>query len=453
MAGTATTIPHVPRTRVASQDGREALLVAAVAAGALAVVGLWWTSTSGTSLHGLASQLTALGRLTGLVGTYLVLVQVLLMARIPWLDGWVGPDRLSVWHRWNGAYSVTLLVAHALLIVWGYALTDRVSPTGETVTMIRSYPDVLAATVGLVLLVAVGVLSMRAARRKLRYETWYFLHLYTYIAIALSFSHQLATGGDFTTHPLNRVLWIAMYLAVAWLLLRHRIYEPLRGAYRHRLRVARVDTEPGGAVSVYVTGRDLDQLDARAGQFFRWRFLTKRDWWHAHPFSLSSAPNERYLRLTAKARGDHTSDLRHLQPGTAVMAEGPYGSFTADRRTRAKVLLVAGGAGITPLRSMIEEMSGDLVLLYRESTEDDMILRDEIEAIARMKQMRVYYVLGPRSVSPGALGPEDIRRLVPDVTERDVYLCGPRGLMDSVSRSLRALGVRRPRIHREHFEL
>jgi len=441
---------------VLSQELREALLVAAVAAGALAVVGLWWLDTPGTALHGLADQLTALGRITGLVGTYLVLVQVVLMARIPRLDRSVGPDRLSRWHRLNGAYAITLLVAHALLIVWGYALTDRVGPTRETVTMIRSYPDVLAATVGLLLFVTVGVFSVRQARRRLRYETWYFLHLYTYIAIALSFAHQLATGVDFTTHPLNRVLWFGLYGTVGALLLTHRVYVPARNALRHRMRVARVDVEGNETVSVYITGRDLHKLEAEAGQFFRWRFLTKSDWWHAHPFSLSAAPNERYLRLTAKGRGGHTASLRRLRPGTAVMAEGPYGSFTARRRTCRKVLFIAGGVGITPLLALIEEMPAspdDLVLLYRATNESDLVLRDEIESIARVKGVRVFYVLGPRTVSPGALEPDDIRRLVPDVAERNAYVCGPTGLMDKAARSLRALGVRRSRIHREAFEL
>jgi predicted ferric reductase len=458
----STTAPAMRRAQkpaqraVLSQDAREAMLLAAVAAGVLAVVGLWWADTSGGALHGLANQLTAIGRITGLVGTYLVLVQVVLMSRIPWLDRTVGPDRLSRWHRLNGAYSISLLVAHALFIIWGYAITDRVDPTGETVTMIRSYPDVLAATVGLLVLVAVGVISAREARRRLKYETWYFIHLYTYIAIALSFAHQLATGQDFTTHPLNRVLWIAMYLGVGALLLRHRVYAPIRNAWRHRLRVARVSHEADDAVSVYVTGRDLDLLDAEAGQFFRWRFLSKDAWWQAHPFSLSSAPNDRYLRITAKGLGDHTSALRRLRRGTPVIAEGPYGSFTARRRTRRKVLFIAGGVGITPLRALIEEMPAgpeDFVLIYRVTNEHDLILRDEIEGIARQKGMRVYYVLGPRDTSPGALEPNDIRRLVPDVADRDVFVCGPPGLMEKAARSLRRLGVRRSRIHKEAFEL
>ena len=259
-------------------------MLAVIAVGAIAVIGLWWTDTSGRSLHTLADQLTAAGRITGLVGTYLVLVQVVLMARLPWLDRWIGTDRMAAWHRSNGEYTIGLLVTHTVLITWGYAAQDRTSLAHETSKLLRSYPDVLAATVGLGLLVAVGITSARAARQRLRYETWYFLHLYTYLAIALSFSHQLATGNEFVTHPASRALWVALYVVTFGLLLIYRVAVPLRDVFRYQLRVASIQAENPNAVSVYVTGRHLERMGAEAGQFFRWRFLDRTSWWEAHPF-------------------------------------------------------------------------------------------------------------------------------------------------------------------------
>ena len=55
------------------------------------------------------------------------------------------------------------------------------------------------------------VLSARAARHRVSYNAWYFIHLYTYIALALPFAHQFDAGVDFATHPLNRAIWTAMY--------------------------------------------------------------------------------------------------------------------------------------------------------------------------------------------------------------------------------------------------
>jgi predicted ferric reductase len=449
--------PYVaPPARHASQEQREAVVLTVLAVGAVAVMGLWWASTPTGSLHTFSDRLTAAGRITGLVGTYLILVQVVLMARIPWLDRAIGTDRLAKWHRSNGQYTITLLVAHALLIIWGYAAFDHSSLVHETGKLLRSYPDVLAATAGLGLLIAVGVTSARMARRRLRYETWYFVHLYTYIAVALSFSHQLATGNEFITHPANRDLWAALYILTFGLLIVYRVVVPLRDAFRYQLRVAAVRPEGPHAVSVYVTGRQLERMGAESGQFFRWRFLDRSSWWEAHPFSLSIAPNPETMRITAKGLGDHTRALRHVRAGTRVMAEGPYGNLTARQRTRTKVLLIAGGVGITPLRALCEDLPagpGDITLLYRASAEKDILFRAELDQLAAARGIEVRYLLGRRDKKSDPLGPRHLRQHVPDVRERDVYMCGPPGMMVVALKSLRSLGVHRSQIHHEKFEL
>jgi len=421
----------------------------------LLVVGMWLHDTPDGSLHSWATRLTAAGDLTGLVGTFLVLVQVVLMGRLPPLERLLGMDRLAVWHRRNGQYAICLLVAHALFTIWGYGLTDHTGAVTEAKRVVLDYPDMLAATVGLALLVLIGVVSVRAARRRLRYQTWYFIHLYAYVAIALSFAHQFATGTDFSTHPANRVLWVALYIVAFGLLIEYRIVAPIQSCARRRLRVAGVVPEGPDVVSVYVTGRDLEDLEAESGQFFLWRFLTRDRWWQAHPFSLSAAPNPDWLRFTAKQSGDFTADLDSLEPGTKVIAEGPYGAFTERRRTRRKVLFIAGGIGITPIRALLESLparKGDLTLVYRVSAEHDVVLRSELDQIASRRGAAVHYLVGPR----GSAADLDARRLAglcDDVRDRDVYLCGPSGFTEYVRSVLDETGVPAARIHTEEFEL
>ena len=115
---------------------------------------------------------------------------------------------------------------------------------------------------------------------------------------------------------------------MAALLIGYRVVKPLANMARHRFVVVGTVSEGPGLTSVYVSGQRLWELEAEAGQFFMWRFLTRDGWWQAHPFSLSAAPNGRWLRLTAKTLGDHSGGLAALRPGTRVMLEGPYGSFT-----------------------------------------------------------------------------------------------------------------------------
>jgi len=422
----------------------------------LVVVGLWARDTPGRSLHTVGDELPAASRVTGLLGTYLLLVLILLMARLPWLERLIGTARLAVWHRLAGMYTVGLLVAHAVLILWGYALTDHVGIAHETVTVLLGYPDVLMATAGIGLLLVVAVLSARAARRRLRYETWYLIHLYAYLAVGLSLSHQLATGADFTDRLANRVIWIGLFAGTAACLVAFRFVAPVTAFLRHRFEVAMVVPEGPGVASIFLTGDRLDDLRAEAGQFFRLRFLHRDGWWQSHPFSLSAAPNGRYLRFTVKDVGDHTSSLAGLAPGTRVVAEGPYGAFTARRRARRGVLLIGGGLGITPVRALFSALDarpGELTLLYRASRVDDLVLRSELEELGRRRGAQVHYLIGPRTQRPDPLGAEAIRSLVPDVAQRDVYVCGPPGMIDAAVASLRSLGVRRSRLHTERFDI
>ena len=438
-----------------TQNGREILVAAMVALGAAGVIFMWWHDTAPASVQGLGPWLTAAGRVTGLVGTYLIVVEVLLMGRVPWLDRMIGMDRLAVWHRRNGEYAICLLLAHAVLTIWGYAVTAHQNVLQETTSVVLSYPDMLAATVGLGLLVAVAILSARAVRRRVSYQTWYFVHLYTYIALALSFAHQFNTGVDFATHPVNRAIWIALYGAVAALLIAYRVGKPLANMARHRFVVVGTVNEGPGLTSVYVSGRRLHELNAEAGQFFLWRFLTRDGWWQAHPFSLSAAPNGRWLRLTAKKLGDHSGDLSRLRPGTKVLLEGPYGSFTSRRRRRRKVLLIGAGVGITPLRALFELFAipgSDVALIYRASAPTELALQREIDDIAVRRNAKVFYLVGSRDEHPEYLTPAHLRLLVHDVRQRDVYVCGPVGFTEMVSASLGDLGLPSRQVHTESFE-
>jgi len=417
------------------------------------VLGLWWANTP--AVAGLDGWLTGAGRITGLLAGYAIAVLLMLMARIPALEHGVGSDRLTRWHSMGGRYVVGLSVAHTLLITWGYAVTEGTDVVGETVTLNLSYPDVLRATVAVLLLVGIGVISARAIRPRLRYETWFHLHFYTYLAAWLAFGHVLATGNEFIANPSARLAWYALYITVALVLIWYRILTPVRQAFRHRFTVTQVVEEGPGVVSVHITGRRLDLLRAEPGQFFRWRFLTRELWWSPNPYSLSAVPGRNELRITAKDLGDHSRILARLRPGTRVLAEGPYGSLTAGRRRRRRVLLIAGGAGITPLRSLFESIPaapGDLTLLYRARAAGDLVFRDELDDISARRGARLLYCVGPTSVVGDPFAPRTLAALVPHLRDHDVYLCAPSAMTGHVIASLRAVGVPSGRIHHESFE-
>jgi predicted ferric reductase len=443
--------PRTTRGRGRPRPSPAGPLLALLWAGAAAVLALWWTDTR--SVVGLAGWLTDAGRIAGLLCGYCCAVLVALMARIPLLERRVGSDRVARWHAMAGRYTICLLVAHVTLILLGYAAQDGTGVVRETLSVVLDYPDMLKATIGTVILFAVGITSANLARRRIRHEVWYYVHLLTYVAVFLAFFHQLALGSDFVGDRAARAAWYTLYLGTAALVVWFRLFTPVRLNLRHRLRVESVHQESPGVFSVVIRGERLDELNARSGQFFRWRFLADGMRWTSTPYSLSAPPRPDRMRITVKALGDHSAAVGLLRPGTRVWAEGPYGSLTADRSTSAKALLIAGGVGITPLRALFETLPGRVTLLYRARTAEDLALGGELEDIARWRGARVLYAVNAADGTRPRLTAESLGEAVPDIAEHDVYLCGPPAMARDLYGALRAAGVPDRRIHHESFEL
>lgn len=396
--------------------------------------------------------------LTGLVSSHLMVLQVVLMARLPWLERAWGRGVLTRRHRLLGYASFWLMLVHVYLFALQRVLRypeHRGRALGQVFVSERW---MLIATIGTVLIVAVVLTSIRRAVRRLRYESWHLIHLYAYVGMGLALPHQLVAAdfGPLWVRAWFLLLYIGALVAVLW----WRVAVPLQVSARHRIVVSSVSRE-GGAVSVTMAGRDLEQLGARAGDFLTWRFLTRRGALSGHPYSLSAAPTSDRLRVSVSAGQEEAARLAELRPGTRVLVEGPYGALGDLRRRHPRLLLLAAGLGITPLRALLEEVRpGAATLLYRVS--DDAAgraaLGDEVTALARERDVHLVWLAGPRRSAYSWL-PEDydgdevgvLRDLVPEVVDSDVVLCGPSEWSDRVAATLQEAGVRRRDVHREDF--
>ena len=197
--------PPAPPTAIRPRGVARAGLYAVLAVNA-AVVACFFAQAGFAS-----NALIVMGRLFGLYGTLVMAFQLVLVARLPWLDRRIGMDRLTSWHRWTGFALLWTLLAHAVFITFGYADGAGVGPVGELVDLAETTEGVLRAIVALGLILAVGAVSARYARRRLAYETWHFLHLYTYVAVVLAFTHQVAVGTTFTSSGAAKAYWYGVW--------------------------------------------------------------------------------------------------------------------------------------------------------------------------------------------------------------------------------------------------
>ncbi|MEP6631853.1 MAG: ferredoxin reductase family protein [Lapillicoccus sp.] len=389
----------------------------------------------------------------GMLAGYLTGVMVVLMSRAPVLERRIGSDVLARWHSKGGRLFIALALLHTGAALEAWAQT-RQQDLVTSLLAVLGLPGLLQATTGTILFVAIAVISIRVARRRVSHETWHGVHLLTYVAISLSFVHELG-GPNLAGHPVLQVAWTLMHAYALALVLRFRLMRPLENAWRHRLQVEAVIPEADGVVSVVMRGRHLDELGAEPGQFLRWRFLDGGLWRTAHPFSLSAPIYGDYLRITVKALGTGSRRVQSVRPGTRVLAEGPSGAMTAGRRTRAAVLLIGGGVGITPMRALFETIPlrppGGLALLYRASTPRDVIFQRELEQIAHLRGADLIWMVGPSSAPELKMTGPNLRRLVPDIADRDVYLCASPGLSAAVRAGLREAGLPSRHLHEEVF--
>ena len=425
----------------------------AVGLGFGAAVALPLTEATPATLAAPGGVATLAGDVAAMAGSYLLLVMVLLTARLPLLEAAIGQDRLLGWHRRLAPAPLLLIGAHGVLTVLGFAQAAGLGFVAEAGSLITTMAFIFAAVVSYAMLVAIAAVSLRAVRRRVSYETWWLIHLYTYLALAFSVPHQVVDGTTLAGHPVWQTAWLVLWAATAGVVVAYRVGLPVLRSIRHRMEIDQVHEEAPGIFSLLIRGRRLDRLPVAGGQYFDWHFLAPGLWWQAHPFSLSALPHEGRLRVTFKVTGDATRAISGLPRGTRIVIEGPYGAFTEGVRHREKVALIGAGVGITPLRSLLEDLPKevDTLVVERASTAEEIVHRDELRALATRCRGRFVELVGPRSLHP-LDDPAYLRAVVPDLLERDVYVCGPGEFSEGVVAAARSTGVEADAIHRERFD-
>jgi predicted ferric reductase len=451
-----------------TQVGKKALIYGLLYSLVATSVYLWWLGSYDFFTGTLPQRSIALGRLFGIFAQLMLLFQVVLVARIKILEDAFGFDRMNAVHRFTGFLVLVFLFSHPFFLVYGYAALNSASFGAQFMSFITDWHDVAGAVFALCLYVLIGFTSWHIIRYKLKYEHWYWVHFLTYIALIMAFDHQtkFATFGGDGFAPF---FWKALMFGVVGAFLLYRWVHPIWLSRKHRFTVEKVVQEDGGATSVYISGRRMDEFLFEAGQYTSWRFHFGPLWRQfntgfifPHPFSFSQAFNGTNIRLTAKALGDYTKQLPQLEPGVRVTVSRPLGRFVLPHIDMShgvdpstKLLFIAGGIGITPLRALAEAAHGltlTSTLLYGARTRSDFTLLSECKKFCAKV---VCFASAETDTSPdytvGIIDTAAILRECPDVRERHVYVCGPTGMMMSIVSQLKAIGLPDSQIHYEKF--
>ncbi len=420
-----------------------------------AVTLAFWVRNGGWRevLAGGMGTVGALGGVTGLLAGLAALGAVWLTARPALIERRFGLDGLLRAHRWFGIGTVITVVTHGVLDSWAWwAVAPGLTPLGAVLDLLLQ-PWMVAATVAGGLFLIIGLTSWRRIKRRITYETWYFVHLLGYLAVLLGFGHQLVLGSDLSADPVMYWWWVALFVGtfvgVTW----SRLVS-LLCPLRQRFYVTAITREGPRTGALHLTGPGLRTLRASAGQFFVVRPLTRDLWWQGHPFSLSVPPNTAGLRFTIKELGDDTPSFLRLPLGTRVLLEGPYGVFTAAAAQGRKVILFGGGVGMAPVRAICEDCRPDQepVVVARVHSEAELAHRGELEHLLAARNGRMHVLSGPRTwFADDPFSAEAIRAAVPDIAERHAFVCGPQALQRAIVSGLRRAGVPSAQIHVETF--
>jgi len=415
----------------------------------LAVIMIGWWSMNGGNLNTYGDRLIAIGRLFGLLAAWSVIIQIILMSRVPFIErSFDLQDNIQL-HKYNGYALLATISGHVIFLVLGYALPTNTGLFDQFILFNTQYEDVLLASLGTVIFFVASFLSINALRKKMRYEIWYLIHITVYAGILMTFLHQINTGGDFIHNFWFTAFWYGLYILAFVVWLRYRMANPLWLAYKHRFQVQSIVQTALNTYSVTLTGYNVRDFDFEPGQYATWRFLSNGLWYEAHPFSISSERGADYLQFTVKASPTLTAKIASVKPGTSVLVDGPRGSFTAERAEHTqKVVLIAGGIGVAPYLSTISallEKGKDVSLLYSAKANADVAFRTQLVQLqARGLKISLYLNEMNQQITP-----EVLQSVAQDDTT--IYICGPDGMSRAFVSTLRNLGFSQKNIITERF--
>lgn len=394
----------------------------------------------------------------GFVAFTLILLELALVTRLRTLSDAFGTDTLLQFHRGFGIAGGVFLLGHVLGLTLPAGQWHWLNPLNGSVAM---QTGAIAFWSMLLLLLS----SVWRRHLRLPFDAWNRIHrLCTLVLLVSSTAHLLLVSG-YTAAPAVRIVVLALALVFASLLFNYVVLRPLR-LWRRPWQV-QSNADIGGDTRLLTVGPvGHSGFRFEPGQF-AWLISGRTPYSRQqHPITIASsadAPVDHHSQEYAiKKLGDWSREqVPALAPGRHIWVEGPYGGMTIDRLPAQGFVLIAGGIGITPMRSILLTLRdrGDrrpCVLLHAANDFSRVVFRHELESLQLELDFKLVYVLEhPAADYVGERGRIDramLERHLPEPRRHFQYLlCGPNPMMDSIEQLLFDLGVPDERVHCERF--
>ncbi len=385
-------------------------------------------------------------------------VQFFLTARFRRVTAPFGIDIIYYFHRYLAILLLVLIFSHYLII----RLTEPEALMQLNPLVAPWY--MTAGRLALLVFVVMIVTSLWRKALQIHYDEWRILHIVLAVTGFLLALMHIQGVGYYINAPVKQALWTIYIIFWLWLIIYVRIIKPWRLLSRP-YRVTRIQRACCNSWSLSLQAEGHSGIRFKPGQFV-WLTLRSTPFQiKEHPFSISSsAMKTEQLELTIKELGDFTRTIGTTRVGDIAYIDGPYGVFSVDQYPDAEgFVFIAGGIGVAPIISMLRTLadrkdSRPLTFIYANNHEDEIIFKDELEALKCCLNLNVVHILRDASNSwmgeTGYVTESLLKKILPEKRDGFQYfLCGPKGMSRSVQINLYRTGVSRSCIHFELFDM
>jgi len=412
-----------------------------------------------------AMTMTAFGQMLGLVGMAMFALNFVLSARLKFLESiFGGMNKIYTAHHILGGLSFVLLLLHPLFLIAKYLTGGAVALRGVAMSFLLDsgciahfslFEPACSTTMGVVSLTLMILFLVLTFFVKLPYHIWKFTHQFLGFAFFFGALHVLTIPSDVTTiNILKYYMFFLIVLGFASIL-----YRTVLGFFlvpRREFLVEEVRQVNSSIIEITMTPKEGKCINYIPGQFVFVSFPDSEGLEEVHPFSLSSAPGTNKICVGVKALGDYTKHLCcDLKAGVRAIVEGPFGRTSYAFYPKKEQIWIAGGIGITPFlgmaRSLKPEDGYKIDLYYSVVDRSEAAFIEDLETVAFANPN--FRLVPWYTKEKSFLNAEAIVNESNGVLGKEIFLCGPPGMMKAMKAQFGKWKVPVANIHSEEFSM